>query len=222
MGCKLSKDELPYYETNEMWYFIIDDGQFYIKTQIESNTPEMDFETHFLVYDWLIRLNEKSFGILKRSIEGIGKVVVGKGDPKDPITLRINEHYATQRLVCIDLIEDIVNTFYEWSPKVDGMNVCEMVELVVRDYDVLFRKNRNNYFPGKIVKWCSDSNLSEKLGYYVIENFENVYYPSSIVTLTPTIYKPIFKSKIPNSHSLRKSKSRAKRGEKCESKKRNY
>jgi hypothetical protein len=85
-------------------------------------------------------------------MQGLSKFRTGKGAPADPTTIRVNEYYASQRQTCIELIEDIINVFYDWNP--DQTLMCERIQ---RD----FRANKRIYTNNnkEIIRWICGRNL---------------------------------------------------------------
>ena len=147
MGCNTSKDELPYYETRFFWYFCILDGQVMIARHTGIISEEA-IAIHTEINDKLEVINTLLHGSLTRAIDGIGKIRTGKGVLDHPLTVRINAHYEKQRTTCIELIEDVINTFSIWEDLSDDLKLRDrrrLVREVTSEYTQRFVENRREY-----------------------------------------------------------------------------
>lgn len=234
MGCRIAKQNLPYTESLQNWYFALIDNQVYVEILPSNNYQDIVGAKlfHDTVCDWFRRLDShlsiKCSNALRRAIHGIEKVRKANGDSTNVMTIKINDYYAKQRLTCIELVEDVVNTFYKLNFYVTRSIAIEFIENIIDEYIVCFKENKrifSNNFKTEIL-WNDDHYVTRTT---TLHNFasalSDAFEVEEAVVSTPQLnliksYQHGCKRRLGSySRRLCHVLVRAKRGEKCQSKK---
>lgn len=194
MGCKVSKDDVPYNEIPYSWYFTIVQGQILVDSYpILCGISLLEARIHDIIYNRLDQLNKYCLGTLSRVIAGIGKFRTGKGVVDDPVTLRINDYYEKQRQLCIEVVEDVINTFYHWSP--DPFLVYDdAIDMVVAEYNQQFHDNRRKHTNGfnYSIKWINGKyDVKQNILSTLDRLFSSIFPRNYEIVLVSHQYKPL-------------------------------